>query len=231
MDPGLRRDDNGGAFMKRHFLPLVLPALLMPAACQPAVATYTKAQAPAGLTIDSAARQIALRFLPGSDRLYPGERARLLRLAAMGGIRPGDRVQVAASGPPSLMARRQNAMARALLGYGIVALPIGLADLPPNRAVVEIGRYTVELPPCPNWSERPYSEFTNQPSSNYGCATATDLGLMAASPSDLVGGLPLAPADGEPAVDAVGRYLKGKVPPPAAAGAPTPFSGGGGAAP
>jgi pilus biogenesis lipoprotein CpaD len=216
--------------MKRHFLPLVLPVLLLPAACQPAVATYTKAEAPAGLTIDSAARQVALRFLPDSDRLVPSARARLLRLAATGGIAPRDRVQVAASGPPRLMAQRQLAIARALLGYGIIARPLLLADLPPNRAVVEIGRYTVELPPCPNWSQRPYSGFSNQPSSNYGCATATDLGLMVASPADLVSGLPLAPADGEPAVKAVGNYLKGKVPSPAAAGTPTPFSGGGGGA-
>jgi type IV pilus biogenesis protein CpaD/CtpE len=214
--------------MKRHFLPLILPVLLMPASCQPAVATYTKIEAPAGLTIDSAARQVALRFLPGSDRLVPGARAHLLRLAATGGMRPADRVQIAASGPPLLMARRQEAIARALLGYGIIARPLLLADLPPDWAVVEIGRYTVELPPCPNWSGRPYSEFTNQPPSYYGCATATDLGLMVASPADLVGGLPLAPADGEPAVSAVARYLHDKAYPPVAPGAPTPFSGGGG---
>jgi pilus assembly protein CpaD len=220
--------------MTRSLPALVLPAALALAACQPGVAEYTKAQAPAHLTLASATSQRAFRFLPGSDRLFPGERARLVRLAARGAIAPSDRVLVAAAGPPALAARRRAAIAQALLQYGIITHPIALAGLPPNRALVEIGRYAVELPPCPNWSKRPYSDFTNQPASNFGCATAVDLGLMAASPADLAGGLPLAAADGEPAVKAVSDYLKGRVQAPAAAGAPTPFAGagagGGGAA-
>ncbi len=212
--------------MQRPLPSLVLPALLALAACQPAVATYTKTQAPADLTVDSAAHQLAVHFLPRSDRLYAGDRVRLARLAATGAIGPSDRVLVAVSGPPALAARRDKAIASLLLGYGIIARPIALAALPPNWAIVEVGRYTVELPPCPNWSQQPYSEFTNQPSSNYGCATATDLGLMVASPADLVSGQPLTPADGEPAINGVRRYLTDKVYPPVSPGAPTPFSGG-----
>lgn len=213
--------------MRLPLLPLAAPALFALAACQPGVAEYTKTQAPSHLTIDSAASQRAFRFAPGTDRLYPGERVRLARLLAIGAIRPSDRVLVAASGPPALAARRRAAVERALLAAGIPARPIVLADLPPNRALVEIGRTTLELPACPNWSKRPYSDFTNQPSSNYGCATATDLGLMVASPADLAGGQPLAPADGQPAVTAVDKYLEGKVKLPQSAGAATPFAGGG----
>ncbi len=213
--------------MRHSLLPLAAPALLALAACQPGVATYTKTQAPAALTIDSAASQRIFRFRPGSDHMAWGEAARLARLLATGASRPSDRVQVAASGPPALAGRREAAIGRLLLGYGIVAEPIALAALPPNRALVEIGRYTVTLPACPNWSQRPYSEFTNQPSSNLGCATATNLGLMVASPADLTGGRPLARADGEPAVKAVNNYLEGKVKLPASAGSATPFSGGG----
>jgi pilus assembly protein CpaD len=212
--------------MKQRLLPFVLPALFALAACQPGVAEYTKAQAPGELTVAGAVGQYQFRFPPGSDRLFAGERARLARLAAIGSIRPEDRVTIAAAGPPALAARRQRAIARVLLAHGIVALPIALADLPPNRALLEIGRYTVELPPCPNWSQLPYSEFTNQPSSNYGCATAVDLGLMMASPADLVDGRPLPPADGAPAVSAVRRYLQDKAYPPVSPGTPTPFSGG-----
>jgi pilus assembly protein CpaD len=212
--------------MRLPLIPLAAPALLALAACQPGVAEYTKAQAPVALTLDSTTSQRAFRFLPGSDRLAWGEAARLSRLAPTGAIRPADRVEVAASGPPALAARREAAIARVLLGHGITARPIALAALPPNRALVEIDRTLVGLPACPNWSKRPYSDFTNQPSSNYGCATTTDLGLMVASPADLVRGQPLARADGEPAVNAVDHYLEGKVKPPPAAGAPTPFSGG-----
>ncbi|HJU16433.1 MAG TPA: CpaD family pilus assembly lipoprotein [Stellaceae bacterium] len=212
--------------MTRRLIPLALPALCALAACQPGVATYTAAQAPNDLRLDSAARERTVRFVPGSDRLSPGEAARLSYLAASGAIRPSDRVVVAASGPPPLAARREAAVAHALLRYGIVAYPQVLAAVPPNRALVSVGRYTVTLPPCPNWSKRPYSDFTNQPSSNYGCATTVNLGLMAASPADLANGLPLARADGEPAVSAVERYQKDKVYPPSPAGTPTPFSGG-----
>lgn len=212
--------------MRRRLPLFALPALFALAACQPGVAEYTTAQAPNYLTLDSAASEHAFRFLPGSDRLFRSDRARLLRLAAIGAIRPSDRVLVAAAGPPALAARRTRAIADALLRYGVVALPVTLSDLPPNRALVEIGRTTVELPPCPNWSERPYSEFTNQPSSNFGCATAVNLGLMVASPADLARGLPLAPADGEPAANAVTRYLTDKVYPPVVAGAAAPFTGG-----
>lgn len=213
--------------MKPTLLPLALPALVALAACQPGVAEYTKAQAPSNLIIDGAVSQREFRFLPGSDRLAWGEAARLKRLAAIGDIGRSDRVTVAAAGPPALAARRDAALAGVLLRRGVVARRVALADLPPDVAVVEIGRYAVELPPCPNWSKRPYSDFTNQPSSNFGCATETDLGLMVASPADLAGGLPLAPADGEPAVTAVGDYLQGKVKAPSTSGTPTPFSGGG----
>lgn len=212
--------------MRHLLLPLAAPALLALAACQPGVASYTKAQAPAALTIAGATRQHEVRFVPGSAHLAWGEAARLTRLAATGAIGPADRVLVAASGPPALARRRTAAIGHLLLGYGIVAAPIALAALPPNRALVEIGRYTVTLPACPNWSQQPYSDFTNQPSSNLGCATATDLGLMVASPADLSGGRPLAAADGEPAADAVDRYLEGKVKLPAQPGTPTPFAGG-----
>ena len=73
------------------------------------------------------------------------------------------------------------------------------------------GRYLVTLPACPNWSQYPASDFTNARSSNFGCATASNLGLMVANPADLVAGRELAHADGTPAVSAVTRYLTDKV--------------------
>src|SRR5579883_3473456 len=115
--------------MTRSLPALMLPAALALAACQPGVAEYTKA--PAHLTLASAISQRAFRFLPGSDRLFPGERARLVRLAARGAIAPSDRVLVAAAGPPALAARRRAAIAQALLDYGIITHPIALAGLPP----------------------------------------------------------------------------------------------------
>src|SRR5439155_58670 len=80
-----------------------------------------------------------------------------------------------------------------------------------DRAIVTIGRYMVTLPACPNWSQYPASDFSNAKSSNFGCTMATNLGLMVASPADLVRGRDLAAADGTPAVSAMTRYLTDKV--------------------
>jgi hypothetical protein len=62
--------------------------------------------------------------------------------------------------------------------------------------------------------------------------TAVNLGLMVASPADLVGGRQLAPADGKPAAAAVDRYLDEKVTPLPAEASLGPIQGGsGGGAP
>jgi hypothetical protein len=50
-------------------------------------------------------------------------------------------------------------------------------------------------------------------SSNFGCTTAINLGLMVAHPADLASGLPPGLAAGRPAVSAVERYLSDTVPP------------------
>jgi pilus assembly protein CpaD len=192
---------------------------------------YTKSEAPNTLRVDGAETRIDLSFAPGSARLAPGEAARLDRLVATGVIRPADRVTVATAGPPRLAEQRASVLSSALLSYGIVTdrLPVEIA--PANHAVIGIGRYTVTLPPCPNWSSPPGAEYTNAYNSNWGCAAATNLGLMVASPADLVSGRTLAPADGQIAVNAVQRYMNDRIKPPPSPTA-SPFaatsSGGGG---
>jgi pilus assembly protein CpaD len=146
-----------------------------------------------------------------------------------GNIRPADRVAIAAAGPPGLAERRAAAISGELLRYGIVASTRTLDALPANRAIVSVGRYTVTLPSCPNWSQSLSYEFTNAFSSNYGCANTTNLGLMVASPADLVSGRTPAPADGQPAVAAVERYMNDRVKqPPTPTASPFAASTGGG---
>ena len=109
---------------------------------------------------------------------------------ASGGIVPSDRVVVAAAGPPSLAAARFETMAASLLPYGIVAEPGALLErAAPMQAVIRRERYVVTLPPCPDWSKPAAGagDFTNTASSNFGCADAVNLGLMVATPADLVG--------------------------------------------
>ena len=215
--------------MRKHLYRFALALLPLLAGCVPGVAEYTKSEAPARLRVDGGTSEASFAFAPGSARLAAGQALRLDRLVADGAIRPADRVEIAAAGPPALSMARSAAISSRLLRWGIVADARPLTSVLPNRAVLTVGHYAVTLPACPDWSMRPASDFSNAPSSNFGCATAINLGLMAASPGDLASGRSLAAADGEPAAAAVDRYLKDKsYPLPAEAELAPVGSGGGG---
>ena len=206
--------------MNIRLYPIAVPLLLGLAAC---VTEYSKSEAPAALQVDGAQSRVEIAFAGGSDRLSPSEAGRLDRLVLAGNIRPADRVAIAVAGPPGLAGRRAAAISSELLRYGIVASTLTLDAVPANSAIVEVGRSTVTLPACPNWSQSQADVFTNAFSSYYGCANATNLGLMVANPADLVSGRTLAPADGQPAIAAVERYMTDRIKQPPAPTA-TPFA-------
>src|ERR1700730_1083001 len=212
--------------MNIRLYPIVLPLMLGLAAC---VTEYSKSEAPDQLRVDGAESRREVAFATGSAYLTPGERRKLDGWVLSVTIRPADRVAIAAAGPPGLAEQRAAAISRELLRYGIVAQTLALDAVPANHAIVSVGRYAVTLPSCPNWSQSLSYEFTNAFSSNYGCANTSNLGLMVASPADLVSGRTLAPADGQPAVAAVQRYMNDRVkPPPAPTAAPCAAASGGG---
>jgi pilus assembly protein CpaD len=197
--------------VKIRFHPVLLPLLLGLAAC---AAEYSKSEAPTALRVDGAQSRQEIVFAAGSAALTPGEVRKINDWVLSGGIRPADRVAIAAAGPPALAEARTRTISQALLRWGIVATPQRFADVAANRAVVNVGRYAVTLPTCPNWSQSLQWEFTNAYSSNYGCADATNLGLMVASPGDLVSGRQFTGIDAVPAVNAIDRYLTDKITPP-----------------
>ena len=188
---------------------LAIPLLLALAACQPGAAEYSEVEAPKALVLDNVGTHLTLAFPPGSAELSPRERARLDALVAAGRIIPSDRIKVALAGPPGLQAERFTAIQRELLRFGLVPEPSPLPGTARDQALLVIGRYLVTLPPCPNWSERPYADFANASNSNFGCANATNLGLMVAQPSDLIAGRPLGLASGRVARTAVEAALSG----------------------
>ena len=211
--------------------PLLAIVFLALAACRPAATEWTDREAPKYLRLDNAAVSVNVRFAAGSAQLLPADAARLRGMAATGAILPSDRVAVAIGGGPGLAEARRDAISAALLPYGIVTSPSALAGVATNHGVVEVGRYLVTLPPCPNWSKAPGTDFTNSYPSNWACATQTNLGQMVANPSDLVAGQPLSPALGPTEVAAVDRYFTDKVKPPRAsssAGGGASGAGGGG---
>ena len=194
----------------RTIVMLTLAGALLLGGCAK-VTDYTEAEAPKRLTLDTSTRHVDLRFVPGSAQLIAADAAQLNRLAATGAIGPADRVTVASSGAPYLADQRVGSVTAVLLHYGIMVGAERLSDVPPNHAIVEVSRTLVTLPPCPNWSKRSSSDDANAPSSNFGCATETNLGLMVANPTDLASGRPAGGAAGEPAVSAMHRYLTDKV--------------------
>jgi pilus assembly protein CpaD len=212
--------------MKTHLSLLALSLTSALAAC---VTDYTKSEAPNNLRVDGAQHSAELSFVPGSARLAHADA--IAQLVAAGQIGPSDRVTIAAGGPPRLAAQRTAVISSELLRYRIVADASPLDNIPANQAILAIGRYTVTLPPCPNWSSPPQAEYTNQHNSNWGCAAATNLGLMVAQPADLVSGRAVGPAPATPNVTAVTRYLEDRVkqpPTPTASPFAAPTGGGGG---
>jgi pilus assembly protein CpaD len=210
--------------MKSYFRLVALPLMLGLSAC---AAEYSKSEAPDTLRVDGAESRRELAFAAGSANLSPSELRKIDGWVLSGSIRPADRVAIAAAGPPGLAEQRAAAISGELLRYGIVATPLALDRVPANRAIVSVGRFAVTLPSCPNWSESLSYDFTNAFTSNYGCANTTNLGLMVASPGDLVSPLPSTGTEAQPAAAAVQRYMTDRVKPPPTPTA-TPFGGGGG---
>ena len=210
--------------MKSYFRLVALPLMLGLSAC---AAEYSKSEAPDSLRVDGAESRRELAFAAGSANLSPSELRKIDGWVLSGSIRPADRVAIAAGGPSRLAEQRAAAISGELLRYGIVATPLALDKVPANHAIVTVGRFAVTLPNCPNWSQSLSYDFTNAFTSNYGCANATNLGLMVASPGDLVSPRPSTGTNAQVTGNAMQRYLTDRVKPPPQPTA-TPFGGGGG---
>lgn len=92
---------------------------------------------------------------------------------------------------------------------------VGRDEFSEDIVRVIVGRYLVTTPRCPNWSKPSHRDPLNQPSSNFGCSTTANLGLMVADPADLVRGRRLGPADGTAMMQALQRYRAGRIKQPA----------------
>ncbi len=81
-----------------------------------------------------------------------------------------------------------------------------------RRVEIVLERYLVTTPACPDWSRQSGLDYANQPHSNFGCATETNLGLMIAEPRDLLRGRDVGPADGVHQAEGIVRYREGEQP-------------------
>lgn len=104
-------------------------------------------------------------------------------------LRYGDRISVdepRGYGSPGARAD----IARAVGEYGLLlsdGAPITSGSVAPGSIRVVASRATASVPGCPVWDERTEQPSVNT-SSNFGCATNSNLAAMVANPEDLIHG-------------------------------------------
>lgn len=81
-----------------------------------------------------------------------------------------------------------------------------------GQVLVRVARYHAIPPECPDYTRPRVGDVYNLPSSNFGCATNRNLGLMVSNPRDLLRGRDLAPADGERQARTIEHYRSGRKP-------------------
>lgn len=86
---------------------------------------------------------------------------------------------------------RRAAIAAVAGRYGLLVAPgapVTQGQVPAGAIRVVVSRTGAHVPDCPNWERASQPEFAASTTSNYGCATNTNLAAMIANPEDLVHG-------------------------------------------
>ena len=89
---------------------------------------------------------------------------------------------------------------------------------------VEVTRLKARVEACPDWSRRSDDDFSNRPSSNFGCSDAANLAAQVDNPADLLAGRGRVAAPAARLAAAVADLAAGRIKPLKAA--PTPAQGG-----
>ena len=100
----------------------------------------------------------------------------------------GDRVAI---DDPSASPATRDAVAELAARRGILVsegAPVTAGMVEPGRARVVVTRSSATVPGCPDWSASSDANYNNAVSSNYGCATNSNLAAMVANPEDLITG-------------------------------------------
>ena len=200
-------------------MPLLLAAAMLISGCTPDVARWTPVEAPKENKVDFVVMTHQVHFVPGSTTPVNGEAKALSDFLDSVAFSYGDQATIDA-GPHSgtaasdaLAAERIDTVSTMLRKLRIRAQPASRPTvdgaLTRDGVVVTVGRYVVTSPNCPDRSKPEGDDFANTTESNYGCATATNLGLMVANPGDLLHGAQPGAADGENSARGIQNYRSG----------------------
>jgi pilus assembly protein CpaD len=195
---------------------LVLLASL--SACAPYTQEWSPAQSPKRNVVNWVEVRHPVAFAGGAAELAPADRAALERFVGRQARGESVRITVAAADPGSPLAvRRETAVAAHLRSLGLDATlgPVAADAANPSAVVVSVGRFVVTPPSCPDWSKSAGGDPANTTGSNFGCASAVNLGLMVADPGHLVRGAAMGPGDGDALAKGIRDYRGGKSEKPA----------------
>lgn len=122
--------------------------------------------------------------------LPPSEQGRLQGWFDAMGVRYGDRIAV--EDPSSYGSGSAHASIRSIVERrGLLlseAVPVTTGAVPQGSVRVVVTRASAHVPGCPDWASKSSLNPTNATSSNYGCATNSNLAAMVADPNDLIKG-------------------------------------------
>jgi pilus assembly protein CpaD len=110
----------------------------------------------------------------------------------------GDRISIDYGNSGANPAFRQN-IGRMAENYGLQLVetpPVTPGEVPSGTARIIVTRSKASVPSCPNHDSNHEANYNASVSTNYGCATNSNLAAMIADPEDLVRGQKSAPIDG-----------------------------------
>jgi len=122
--------------------------------------------------------------------LPPSEQGRLQGWLDAIGVGYGDRIAIE---DPSVYGHVEaQATIRAMVERRGLLLsdtaPVTTGEVPADSLRIVVTRASASVPGCPDWSTKSSINFNNATSSNYGCATNSNLAAMVADPNDLIKG-------------------------------------------
>jgi pilus assembly protein CpaD len=215
----------------RLLLPLCFGLVFAVAGCTPPTAEWSDlGTIPNKLRVDYVRFQHATAFAPGSAKLADGEAQSLAAFLDQAEVTPDDHVYFEVAHDDGLSASRISELSHEMSqrGIGATTLPASPSEVAADHMIVLVERYVVTPPNCPNWTKPAYGDHSNTMPSNFGCADATNLGLMVADPRDLVIGRSPGPPQGDPALAGYDRYVAGKPKVPVATSASSTYGNLGG---
>lgn len=187
--------------MLPRFTPLLVPALLL-AGC----GTYNGGVESANQPVVQRSDYV-LDLQTTGYGLAAGESQRLAGWMSAMGLRYGDRIAID-DGAAGTTGRDE--VASEAGRYGLLLAdraPVTAGQIAPGTVRIVVTRMNAAVPNCPDHSRKAEYTFEASTSSNYGCATNSNLAAMVADPGDLVRGAPGSPTtDPATSAKAIGAF-------------------------